>query len=98
MRPGKREVLEEKVRFQLRPTRMPHEEAWARNRASKVTGQRKTDCAMTRSEFFNLHGAQWFYCMFNSEGRRVRNEARMGKKRNSHVFVVEKPERITCKV
>ena len=28
---------------------------------------------MTRSEIFNLHGAQWLYCMFNFEGRRVKN-------------------------
>jgi hypothetical protein len=62
---------------------MSHEEAWARNLASKVTGQRKTDCAVTRSEIFKLHGAQWLYCMFNLEGRKVGNVARMGQKRNS---------------
>jgi hypothetical protein len=74
---------------------MPHEEAWTRNRASKFTGQRKPDCAMTRSEFFNLQRAQRLYCVFNLEGRWVKNVARMGQKRNSHVFEAGKPERIT---
>jgi hypothetical protein len=69
---------------------MPYEEAWARDRASKITGQRKTG-AMTPSEFCN-RGARWLYCRFSLEGRWARNVARMGEKKNSHVFVVGKPE------
>jgi hypothetical protein len=91
-----RSIRRKKVRFQLRLTLMPYVEAWARDWASEITGQRKTG-AMTRYEFCNLRGARWLYCMLSLEGIWVRNVARMGEKRNSHVFVVGKPERITWK-
>jgi hypothetical protein len=64
----KPKYLKKKVRFQLRPTRTPHEQAWARNRIFKGHRTAKTNCAMTRPEYFNLHGAQWLCCMFYLEG------------------------------